>query len=91
MPKINFDAENYTAMVPLHNVTEPPLTKSLTEEELWDIALNNNRPSFASIPCHTQAVERGVKLVTEAASKVCGENNREGYIHSGLESRRLLP
>jgi len=30
--------------------------------------------NFPKYPCHTQAVERCVKLVPEAASLVCGHN-----------------
>lgn len=75
----------------LENATEPPLTKRLSPQEVWDIAFRKATPDFAAIPCHTQAVERGVKLVTEAAKKVCGENARDGFIRSRLESRKLMP
>ncbi|CAH0555064.1 unnamed protein product [Brassicogethes aeneus] len=35
---------------------------------------------FPKFSCHTQAVERCVKLVTEASSAVCGQNDRDmGY------------
>ena len=44
---------------------------------------------FPSFPLHTQSVERAVKLVTEAASHVCGEEKRHGYILSVIESRRI--
>ena len=38
-----------------------------------------------------QAVERCVKLVTEAFSLVCGQNSRDGFIHSKIESRQKMP
>ena len=38
-------------------------------------------------PCHTQNVERGVKIVTEASSKVFGNEARHGYILTTLHSR----
>ena len=31
-------------------------------------------------PCHTQAVERCIKLVSEAYEKVCGLTKRNGFI-----------
>jgi len=31
-------------------------------------------------PCHTQSVERSVKLVTDASIAVCGESARDGFI-----------
>ncbi|KAF2903508.1 hypothetical protein ILUMI_02675 [Ignelater luminosus] len=31
-------------------------------------------------PCHTQAVERCIKLVTEASQAVCGDDVRDGFI-----------
>ena len=40
-------------------------------------------------PVHSQSVERGVKLVTEAASKVVGEAKRHQHILSIIESRNM--
>lgn len=42
-------------------------------------------------PCHSQAVERCVKLVTEASLKVCGPEARDGFIRSRIASRQALP
>ncbi|KAG5881012.1 hypothetical protein JTB14_015099 [Gonioctena quinquepunctata] len=44
-----------------------------------------------SYPCHTQAVERAVKIVTEASATVCGNENRDGVIGAKLESREMMP
>jgi hypothetical protein len=46
---------------------------------------------FPKYPCHTQAVERCVKLVTEASSAVCGAKSRDGFIRVRLESREKMP
>ena len=43
---------------------------------------------FPHFPCHTQSVERAVKLVTEAAAKVEGEDRRHGEILATVESRK---
>ena len=42
-------------------------------------------------PCHTQAVERCIKLVTEASNAVCGDNKRDGFIRATLLSRKQMP
>lgn len=43
------------------------------------------------IPCHSQAVERCVKVVTEASNHVSNESSREGYIIAKLISRAKMP
>ena len=34
--------------------------------------------------CHTQAVERTVQLVTQASKKVCGQEERDGFIRNTI-------
>lgn len=46
---------------------------------------------IASFPCHSQAVERHIKLVTEASVSVCGEKPRDGFIRCRLKSRCEIP
>src|SRR6218665_2554631 len=46
---------------------------------------------FPKFPCHTHAVERHVKLVTEAATAVCGQNSRDGFNRARMASRQLMP
>lgn len=94
-PAINFDATDYVDVIQWNNciLSPPPILENLTTE---DISFNMNRidvPQFdyLNYPCHTQAVERCVKLVTESANKVCGKDNREGYIHATLLSRSSMP
>ena len=43
------------------------------------------------IPCHTQAVERHIKIVTEASASVIGMKNRDSFILNKLESRKVMP
>ena len=45
---------------------------------------------FSEISCHTQAVERHVKLVTEASKAVCGPKYRDGFICARIASRQLM-
>ncbi|XP_031339105.1 uncharacterized protein LOC116167737 isoform X3 [Photinus pyralis] len=51
----------------------------------------NFKVTVEEFPCHSQAVERGVKLVTEASSAVCGSKARDGYIRARIKSRTEVP
>ena len=70
------------------NIYEPLLTCSLTKTELrklYDAPMQV--PAWSS---HTQAVERCIKLVTDAAATVFGHEQREGYIKAQQLSRKLM-
>lgn len=92
---INFQATDYTELIDWTNckLTPPPLLSSMTTEYISTLLNNKALPEFEYLkfPCHTQSVERCVKLVTEAAGKVCGHENREGFIKTTLRSRFLMP
>ncbi|GBN40926.1 hypothetical protein AVEN_195795-1 [Araneus ventricosus] len=45
---------------------------------------------FIKFLSHTKAVERIVKLVTEASRKRVGPQNRDGFIRATLESRKQM-
>ena len=64
-------------MVSLDEITEPPAIKHLIEENLNQLKSNALKLVH---PCHNQAVERHVKLVSEAASQVTSFERRDGYI-----------
>ncbi|KAG5879013.1 hypothetical protein JTB14_038360 [Gonioctena quinquepunctata] len=76
-------------------ITEPPLTIGLPVEVFIDIVKNPDTSmmfsEIKSYPCHTQAVERAVKIVTEASATVCDNENRDGVIGAKLESREMMP
>ena len=102
IPKINFSAENYYNIVDWDVFyTEPPLTKIMSDEDIDAHIENGNFPkhpymslaccSISNIPCHSQAVERMVKLVSESAKNVVGDSNRDGFIRSTIKSRRNNP
>src|SRR6218665_1340554 len=46
---------------------------------------------FPKFSCPTRAVERHVKLVTEAATAVCGQNSQDGFIRVRVASQQLMP
>ncbi|GBN51518.1 hypothetical protein AVEN_246339-1 [Araneus ventricosus] len=58
---------------------------------LGPIRWNSERVELDDFPCHTQAVERGVKLVTEASQKVVGSNSTDDFITTALLSRSSMP
>ena len=95
MPEINFEANEYYNLINWQNeqVLEPPLLKNIPTEDIQKKIRDKTMPGLtnSSIPCHSQAVERMIKLVTEASSKVCGKNEREGFITVTLESRKNMP
>ena len=102
VPKINFDAKVYHTMIDWNvDYTEPPLTKNITSEELDGYISTRSFPgyeqwsfskgSIVNIPCHSQAVERHVKLVSDSSKNVVGEFNRDGFMRSTIQSRKKMP
>ncbi|KAG5862962.1 hypothetical protein JTB14_028065 [Gonioctena quinquepunctata] len=76
-------------------ITEQPLSMGLLEEVFIDIVRNPETSmmfsEIKSYPCHTQAVERAVKILTEASATVCGNENRDGVTGAKLKSREMMP
>lgn len=93
VPKLNFQATDYIDLINWTEttITEPPLTKHLKNEELEFLVKEKIPLEIPRFPCHTQSVERCVKLITEASLKVFGEDSRDGYIRSKLQAREHLP
>lgn len=94
-PKLNFDAHEYYEMLDWTTVqvSEPPLTTDISEADmrLYVKTGGDTTLEFPRFPCHTQAVERCVKIVTDASLSVCGPESRDGFIRALLESRRIMP
>jgi len=61
------------------------------ELEREDILKISDVPLIFTYPNHTQAVERCIKLVTDASKSVFGYDARDGFIRARVESRRLMP
>jgi len=94
IPILNFEADTYIDLIDWLSVeiTEPPLTKSISDHDLKSMISDVSAEiDILKFPCHTQAVERCIKLVTEASAAVCGIESRDGFIRSRIESRRTLP
>uniref|UniRef100_A0A8D9FIZ4 Uncharacterized protein n=1 Tax=Cacopsylla melanoneura TaxID=428564 RepID=A0A8D9FIZ4_9HEMI len=66
----------------------------LSEEEIMTFIESKAEFEALKLPYHTQAVERGIKLVTEASVAVCGEVARDGFIctrQNCQKSRQNVP
>lgn len=93
IPKLNFEAEDYSDIVDWQNieVSDPPALSKYLDEELKSFITTGEIPEIPGFPCHTQTVERHIKLVTEASSSVCGQVRRDGFIRSKIKSKSLVP
>ncbi|GBM91436.1 hypothetical protein AVEN_179533-1, partial [Araneus ventricosus] len=93
--KLNFEAAEYIDLIDWSNcvVTEPPLTMHIKDKDLRKMCKEEQFPvlTFEEFSCHTQPVERCVKLISEAAMNVCGETTRDGSIRAKLQARKELP
>lgn len=94
IPPINFEADNYINLINWQDitVTEPPMTEQFSSEELKQMIKKvPDEIHIFKFPCHSQSVERCVKLVTEASATVCGQEARDGFIRCRIASRESLP
>lgn len=95
VPKVNFNAKDYIDLVDWTSVekSEPPIMRHVTREQLREY-VNNPATSqtidFPKFPCHTQATERCIRLVTEASAAVCGYEQRDGFIRARIDSRQKM-
>ena len=91
IPSLNFQSENYVEMINWDDVriTEPPLTICMTDEIVYMCV--QQKLQVPNFPCHTQAVERAVKVVTEAAVNCFGHESRHGWILNVMNSQKMKP
>ncbi|KAB7500854.1 hypothetical protein Anas_10986 [Armadillidium nasatum] len=87
-PKINFNASSYHTMTPISQwETIPPILNAMSEAEIKNLIYN---PLKLRHDCHSQNVERHIKLVTEASLAVVGHDRRDGLIRNKIRSRKLM-
>ena len=89
---LKFEAELYFDMINWQKVylSEPSFTRNISDDEINHLIISKKK-NFPHLPCHTQAVKRCVKLVTEASSLVCGQNSRDGFLRSRIDSHQQMP
>ena len=87
LPQVNPNAKDYTEMISLkYDQATPPLLSgrvNLTEIELFPLR-------FDDIPCHSQAVERMVAVVIQAAELKMGYQSRHQRILNCLKSEKNI-
>ena len=90
LPKVNFNATSYTELIDWESakLTEPPFTLDFKEADL--LAIKEAPLEVPHYPCHTQAVERAIKIVSEASAAVVGQEAREGFISQRIKERQEL-
>ena len=90
VPTINFDAEEYDALIDWDGMVHEPIVTA--EMGIFNIQkIEHQRLFIGNFKCHTQAIERTVKEVTKASKAVVGQARRDGVIKSTLKSRALHP
>lgn len=76
VPVLPFSAADYICFIDLQSkeIAEQPLFADNSEDDIEMLVTSGDIPvvNFQKYPCHTQAVEWCVKLVTEASAAVCG-------------------
>ena len=65
------------------------MTEDFSESELREQLLNGNKLDLPDLPSHSQAMERAVKLTTEASTTVYGFEARHQHITAKVLSRKL--
>lgn len=93
IPKINFKATTYYDLIDWQNceLSEPPILASISNDNLNQLINTVPEMDLVKFPCHTQAVERHVKIVSEASLSVSGKESRDGYVMAKLQSRSEMP
>ena len=96
IPRFNYGTQEYYEIVDCQEIlwTEPLLTSRFSLDQLKkhvEDPKSSDISYIKKLPCHTQAVEKAVKIVTGASFAVCGEVRRDGVIRSKLETRTKMP
>jgi hypothetical protein len=90
VPELNWEAQNFKDIINWEELSwaeliEPAATAAMSEEEL---KLYIKSPLFLhKLYCHTQCVERAVKLVYNSAKHFYNAEDRHGAILAGCSSR----
>lgn len=92
---INFKAKSikdmlYWSRIPIELITEPPMLKRFTMQELEAHVIGIKSIVLANVPCHSTNVERAVKNTTEACRKAIGKSAQKALILTVQKSRNEL-
>lgn len=74
-----------------------PMTQHITDEDLKKYMSNAIEPScqmqsidFLCLSCHTQAIERVIKFVTESSLSACGPEARDGVVKAEIVLHKMM-
>ena len=88
MPKINFTAKSFYKIINLNlPVHEPPATKQFSYQEINQLRL---RLLKLDHPCHNQAVEQHVKLVTETSASTTSHERHDEMIRQRIQTNEVI-
>ncbi|GBN06576.1 hypothetical protein AVEN_62671-1 [Araneus ventricosus] len=92
VPKIDFKATDHFALFNWKRVgcSEPPLLMNVPFKEIVAMVKVRKKEEWSKYPCHTEAVERCIRLMSEASESVYGEEKRHGFILNRKQSRSLI-
>ena len=86
-PQVNMAARSLSQMVDIHNApSTPPILFHYSDQELAQFL--QVPYSSSNLPCTTTAVERGVKMTTEAATVVSGAWKQDEVTWNRVEARK---
>ena len=88
---INFQANDYYELIGKDNWLESILTDEYLSEYLESVLDSSEPFSFPKFPCHTQSVERHLRLVSETFSMIADQKLRDSRINITLAKRELMP
>ena len=97
IPPFNFEATDSFELIDWQQctVTDPPFLKPIGLPDCGTEGLVHSGETaniaFPRFPCHTEAVERCVKGVTEACKSVVGQEARDGFIRARSIARGIMP
>ncbi|GBL93833.1 hypothetical protein AVEN_153603-1 [Araneus ventricosus] len=93
-PKIKFQAYDCIEIINWNSCVmyPPPMLRDLSEDDIKSLINSETTPiREIQVSLSHQAVERCIKLVTEASNKVCGHEVKDSYIRATMMSRSIMP
>jgi len=90
VPKISLETTHFYRLTNLNsikNISQPPVVMDLDDTLIAEML---TKPLVLQQPCHNQAVERHLKLVTEVAFVVTGYEKQNAMIRQKIQSRLLM-
>ncbi|GBM90797.1 hypothetical protein AVEN_847-1 [Araneus ventricosus] len=82
VPKIDFKAKDYFELINWQLVGrfEPSLLMNVPFKDMLAMVKVRKTEEWLKYPCHTQAVERCFRIVSEASESVYGDEKRHCFI-----------